>query len=92
MEVLLQLGAELNGLNEEGETAVMHAVSNNAQAVLRVLLGVGADTSIKRKDGADAWFIAYRDQRSKCIEMLTDQRDQIRQNQFQIVPTKRYDF
>jgi len=55
---LIDEGAEINALGEDGKTALMHAVEQNSTQVVNLLLEADANVSIKSKNGKTALEMA----------------------------------
>lgn len=66
---LLEVNVELNLQDANGDTALMHAVSNNRLELVDLLLNNGADHSIQNEDGNTALDLATT-QGKKDIEVL----------------------
>jgi len=47
IQLLISAGAEINAINEDGETALHHAISQNHFEAAQLLLELGASTEIK---------------------------------------------
>ncbi|MEL6923276.1 MAG: ankyrin repeat domain-containing protein [Bacteroidota bacterium] len=68
---LIDEGAEINALGEDGKTALMHAVEQNLTQVVNLLLEANANTAITSKDGKTALQIAEEtDDREEIILLL----------------------
>jgi ankyrin repeat protein len=62
IKLLVTHGAQLNARNEEGETALMHAVDRGDAEVVEALLQAGADASVQDAAGATALMHALSDE------------------------------
>lgn len=60
LKVLLDGGANVNAVNDLGETALMKAVSYNNQTCMELLIKYGADLNIKNMYGESALAKAKR--------------------------------
>ena len=61
IKLLVARGAQLNAKDEEGETALMHAVDRGDVEVVDALLQAGADASVQDAAGATALMHALSD-------------------------------
>ncbi len=59
VEVLLRNGADVNALNEHGQTALMLAAQHGEPECVRLLLNGGADRTLKDKQGKTAFDHAH---------------------------------
>jgi 26S proteasome non-ATPase regulatory subunit 10 len=64
----------LNVANDSGNTPLMHAVLNNAEAVVFWLLTHGADASVKTKSGDTAESLAAKHGRTDVLALFDQQR------------------
>jgi ankyrin repeat protein len=73
LQLLLDAGADVNAASASGVTALhMAAASCDGAAAVLLLLERGADTSMRRCDGATPLLIAASDGCARCVEALLD--------------------
>jgi ankyrin repeat protein len=71
VRLLLDVGADLNAqVPTTGRTALMRAAEQNFSPVMALLLGRGADTSLRDSKGETALDIARRLNKAAMVEML----------------------
>ncbi|MCK5563622.1 MAG: ankyrin repeat domain-containing protein [Planctomycetes bacterium] len=69
---LLELGANINAQDEDGNTALLYAARDGDNDMLRLLMDSGADVKITNRQGYNALgFAVYRD-RFRTIQIITD--------------------
>ncbi len=71
---LLSKGADMNALDEQGRTPLMLAVEADQDEIVRLLLFLGADTTIKDKDDKTALEIAQDKGYNVFASMIEGQR------------------
>lgn len=69
---LVKNGADLNAKNSKGQTALMRAVYNRQQDIVRLLLTHGADPEVRTPDGNSVLVNAARVGDRGIVEMLLD--------------------
>lgn len=67
----MQYRADLNAQNNKGETALYWAAQKGYAPVVKMLLAYDADPSLKTKEGLTALDVAKKYKRTKVIELLT---------------------
>lgn len=70
VELLLQYGANINLLDESGETALHKAVENNKADIVKVLIKNGADLNLMTGAKKNALYIAEQKKNSEIVELL----------------------
>ncbi|RPB25026.1 ankyrin [Terfezia boudieri ATCC MYA-4762] len=60
LQLLLDMGADINERNSFGETALLEAVYNNQLSSVKILIGRGADATISTHEGFSALNMAVR--------------------------------
>lgn len=65
---LVELGADINHQNKEGETSLMIAGDVNSYDVITMLINAGADWNIKDLDGDDFLHYLTEEDEEKAIE------------------------
>ena len=70
VELLLNYGVHVNGINKYGETALMHSLNNNS--IMKLLLDFGADIDKQDNIGNTALIHAAFKNNKKVIEFLLD--------------------
>jgi ankyrin repeat protein len=70
IELLLELGADINGQNVSGFTPLHHAVEHETIEALKLLLARGADTTIENKRGLTPGEFAIEARRHRAAEAL----------------------
>jgi len=58
--LFIKYGCNLNLQDQDGNTALMHAVIKDNVSAVQILLAAGADTTIKNKDGKKAYDLLFR--------------------------------
>lgn len=71
VEVLLELGANPNDRDDQGETPLMLGAKNDAYDVCRTLVAHGADVQLRNHDGMTALDLARRDENVRVTRLLT---------------------
>ncbi|XP_063070709.1 ankyrin repeat and SOCS box protein 6-like, partial [Engraulis encrasicolus] len=83
VKTLLQLGADVNACDDNGKTALLHAlgnsdpVRNDNSENIRLLLEGGARVRVRTRDGDDTlwWVVEFLQQFSKEAELSSDEAD-----------------
>ena len=70
LKAALDAGANVNELDGQGWTALMHAVNKGNVLIVESLVEVGADVDVQAPDGATALFMAAVLGQPKFIELL----------------------
>jgi len=70
IELLLELGADINGQNASGFTPLHHAVEYEAIEALKLLVARGADTKIENKRGFTPGEFAIEARKHRAAEAL----------------------
>lgn len=76
-KVALDDGADINGLDGEGWTALQKASRGGYKRMVIFLLENGADATIKDKQGYDALFYATYEKRDEIVEILINHLDKL---------------
>ncbi|AXK61114.1 ankyrin repeat domain-containing protein [Candidatus Chromulinivorax destructor] len=58
MQTLIDAGADVNAVNQKGETPLHYAAKNQYNTLIPLLIAAGADLHAKNKDGKIAWDVA----------------------------------
>jgi len=69
-ELLLERGAQVDGLDDEGSTALHYASASGSCAVVQVLLRGGADVKLKQKHGLTPAHWASHKGHTEVLELL----------------------
>jgi ankyrin repeat protein len=69
-KILVEIGAEINAQDDQGETALMKATRRKRSGMLMVLLQCGADVNVRSKSGDTALTLAARLRNSSHINAL----------------------
>ena len=69
-KMLIKAGADINGKNGRGNTALMEATWKNNIEIAKMLIEAGADISIERKDGVTATRIAKLLDRNEILGLF----------------------
>jgi hypothetical protein len=72
MKILLDLGANVEIKDADGETPVFVASSSSDPELARLLLQAGANPNVKAKDGWSALMVATRDGYHQIVKYLLD--------------------
>ncbi|KAF8455162.1 ankyrin repeat-containing domain protein [Terfezia claveryi] len=72
LQLLLDMGADINDRNSCGETALLTAVEYNHLSCVKILIGRGADATISTQRGATVLHWAARFAGSEMIRFLLD--------------------
>lgn len=70
VKAALQLSADLNAVNKNGDTALHVAITRGFDSVVRTLLAAGARFDVKNKRGVTPLALATRAGRDEAVEML----------------------
>lgn len=70
VELLLKYGANINLLDDSGETALLKAVENNKTDIIKVLIQNGADLNVMTGAKINALYIAEQKKNTEAIELL----------------------
>ena len=68
MKLLAEAGINLNTQDIDGWTPLHHAVANNQDEVVDLLLERGADKKITNKDGITAFMLGKKDNVKKPVQ------------------------
>jgi ankyrin repeat protein len=71
VEFLLQCGADLNAVNNNGQSALMMACMSNHKDIVALLLANDADVNARDQLGRTALAWALRRQHHEIVELLT---------------------
>jgi uncharacterized protein len=72
VEYLISKGADINAIDEIGETALMKAVENKELEIVEFLLQKGAEINILNGDGENALILATRYVNEKMVKYLLE--------------------
>lgn len=72
---ILDAGANIDAVNNDGATSLISAVYSNHQDVVQVLCDRNADVNIKDKEGNTALSIACSNGYTKCAEILLEKEN-----------------
>ena len=72
---LVKNGAEVNGTDENGMTALMEAAAWGHASMVKLLLDSGADMEAKNKQGQTAWTLAAVGQHAEVAELFRKARE-----------------
>ncbi len=70
LEHLLDSGADVNALNQHGQTAIMNAAHHGQVEIVRLLIDRGADLNRSAKYGLTALMLAVIGGHAAVVEML----------------------
>jgi len=68
--VLLEAGADINGCNRQGVTALHSAALNGSAAVVEALLARGAGRNTREREQREGKKVRERDRESVCVTVL----------------------
>lgn len=71
LNFLLNAGIDVNATDEQGWTALMHAVKNGHSSTAKVLVDAEADIALQAPDGTTATSLAHDSQHTEFIQLLT---------------------
>jgi ankyrin repeat protein len=74
VNVLIDMGANVNQKNQEGEVAAFHSVKENHPNITRILFDKGCNPDAVRNDGESLITIAYRHQNSTAVQQIIEYR------------------
>jgi ankyrin repeat protein len=77
--LLIEVGADINGKNEYGGTALLNAAARGNDDIVRVLLKAHALVDIINRNGEDALNLASNRGRTKIVRMLIDAGSSVNQ-------------
>lgn len=63
-------GADVNAINERGNTPLLEAARYGHDDICRVLIGAGADVKAKDKDGKTALMLAVQGNHDDAVRVL----------------------
>ena len=72
MNLLLQAGATVGAVSDDGWTALHYAAYNGKIQVVEALLNAGADKAVKNNDGETALDYAQRGNHPAIVKLLRD--------------------
>ncbi|RPB18104.1 ankyrin, partial [Terfezia boudieri ATCC MYA-4762] len=70
LQLLLDMGADINEENSHGGTALLRAVYHNHLSCVKILIGRGADATISTHEGFSALDMAVRGLTDKTAKIL----------------------
>jgi len=70
IDILLNLGADINAKDDEGNTCLHFAINSSCLATIKKLIIRGVDKSIKRNDNLTAYDLAFQNNEFKIAEIL----------------------
>jgi len=73
LRLLLDMGADINERNQDGETALLEAVSNNHLSCVKILIERGADATISTRYGNVLHYAAWKSAGSEMMKFLLEQ-------------------
>lgn len=72
IDLLLNLGADINARDDEGNTCLHFAINSGCLATIKKLIIRGVDKSIKRNDNLTAYELSLQNNEFKIAEVLKD--------------------
>jgi ankyrin repeat protein len=76
MRLLIERGADIEGVDKEGCTALHHAAQRGQEEVTRLLLKYGADVKVKDKGGRTPLCLALANRKIAAARLLLEKEDQ----------------
>ena len=70
MQILLSANADVNAVDEDGETALYLAAEAGDSDIVKLLLDAGADVNIRNEDGETALVIARKENQQRVVQVL----------------------
>ena len=70
VELLLEYNADINLLDENGESSIIYAIRNNKTETVKILIDRNANINYKTKDKINPLYVATKKKNSEIIELL----------------------
>lgn len=70
VKLLLDSDADINLLDEKGESALIYAIQNNKTETVKILIERGANINHKTKDNINPLYVATKKKNNEIIELL----------------------
>lgn len=69
---LIRQGADLNVQDSDGKTALMYAVMNNDEEIVKMIIESGVDLNVQTRHGLTALMIAVANKKPRNVKLLLD--------------------